>query len=457
MNDFGASLINCQTECNFDQYSSTSFYSISANNNDGNYKSNGNEHHWANNESCSNDSIKSQQVSEATKCSFLHLVSQNANDKHAHCCNDCDCKNDSIINNDKNRMNKKHKLDSVDEVTFSNTFTPRKLRQRLLLSLSNKKNSNSNDSHSNHTNNANVNSANNNDSINLFKNCINAINDQNKNDTSTKPSVFVFNYAPVQVSFLYDSLNCHSNNGSSINTGNTNSNSNNSNNNNDHGNNCNNGNNDNSNNSGNNCGNKNKSNCKTHADNSFGNQTTNSNNYAKYFHKNSGRNQKFVIDGFSGSRDFNTISSRQKKIEFECICNPGCSGTYWKVNDAIYAKQVTFIENSKSQANFLKYQKKEKFYCKLIVDQYKLCPWQVLNHNDCRIYLLSTFPTGANGSKPYSFCRLSGTPECICDHPAKIDSIGWIVKLGIDRALEDEKLRILASCFGFLFFCCHFI
>ena len=101
--------------------------------------------------------------------------------------------------NGKNGMSKKHKLDDVDEITFENAFVPSKKRQRLLLSLSNNKSDRSIDSDC-HLNN--VNSVNSTDSINLFNNYINAVNDQNKNDTLTKQSVFVFHYAPVQVSFI---------------------------------------------------------------------------------------------------------------------------------------------------------------------------------------------------------------------------------------------------------------
>ena len=71
-------------------------------------------------------------------CSGLYLSSQNINVKHNG--NDKCIDNEIIENienvnvnvNGKNTMNKKRKLDSVDEITFSNTVTPRKKRQRLL-------------------------------------------------------------------------------------------------------------------------------------------------------------------------------------------------------------------------------------------------------------------------------------------------------------------------------------
>ena len=136
--------------------------------------------------------FKSRQVSEATKCSALHLSSQNITDKH--CCNgcNCNCKNDGIIIHDgnnqcndnenieninmnvnvdgTNRMSKKHKLDDVDDIAFENTIVPSKKRQRLSLSSSNNKSDRAIDSDCHLDN---VNSVNN-----------------------------IFHYAAVQVSFI---------------------------------------------------------------------------------------------------------------------------------------------------------------------------------------------------------------------------------------------------------------
>ena len=208
LNDFGndsnernIKLIKSKRECNinFDHDDGTS-YSINVNDKSDKNLNNRSKQHGMNDQLRSELYLSSQNINDKHDCKYQidSIIMHDGNGK----CNDTEnIKNiENIHVNDKNRMNKKHKLDNVDEITFSNTVIPRKKRQRLLLSSSNDKNYNSNDSDSNYND---INNVNNHDSIHLLKNYISAVNDQDKNDTSATQSVFVFNYSPVQVSFLH--------------------------------------------------------------------------------------------------------------------------------------------------------------------------------------------------------------------------------------------------------------